>query len=422
MHRPGNNSMKGTRVVVTGMGIITPLGSDLKQYWQALLAGQCGIERISRFDVSDYPTKIAAEVKDFDVTKYLDKKEARRMDLSEQYAVSAAQNAIDDSGLDLSGIDLDRAGVVVGSGIGGISTFEKQHEVLMTSGPGRVSPFFIPMMIIDMCAGMVSLRFGFRGPNYGTVSACASSAHAIADAFRIIQRGDADIMLTGGAESTITPSSLAGFCSARALSERNDEPQRSSRPFDKDRDGFVMGEGSAMLVLESLEYAQARGAQIYAEIIGVGMTCDAYHITAPLPDGAGARKAMAIAIKDAGLVPDDIEYINSHGTATNLGDIAETKAIKAVFGDRAYKIPINSTKSMVGHLLGTAGAAELITSIQSLLAEKLHPTINLDSPDPECDLDYVPNQARDAKFDIFISNSFGFGGHNVSIVGRRFHG
>ncbi len=414
--------MKVTRAVVTGMGIITPLGCDLQQYWQALLAGQCGIEKITRFDVSDYPTKIAAEVKDFDVAKYLDKKEARRMDLSEQYAVAAAQNAVDDSGLDLNKIDLDRVGVVVGSGIGGISTFEKQHEILLTSGPGRVSPFFIPMMIIDMCAGMVSLRFGFRGPNYGTVSACASSAHAIADAFRIIQRGEADIMLTGGAESTITPSSLAGFCSARALSERNDEPHKSSRPFDKDRDGFVMGEGSAMIVLESLEHAQARGARIYAEIIGTGMTCDAYHITAPLPDGAGARKAMTIAIKDAGLKPDDIGYINSHGTATNLGDIAETKAIKAVFGDRANKVPVNSTKSMVGHLLGTAGSAELITSILSLLSGKLHPTINLENPDPECDLDYVPCHARDAKFDVFISNSFGFGGHNVTIVGRRFNG
>ncbi|SYZ72389.1 3-oxoacyl-(acyl-carrier-protein) synthase II [Candidatus Zixiibacteriota bacterium] len=414
--------MKGIRAVITGMGIVTPLGCDLRQYWESLLAGRCGIEKITRFDVSDYPTKIAAEVKDFDAGKYLDKKEARRMDLSQQYAVAASQNAIDEAGLDLTKIDLDRAGVVIGSGIGGISTFEKQHETLLSSGPGRVSPFFIPMMIIDMCAGMVSLRFGFRGPNYGTVSACASSAHAIADSFRIIQRGEADIMLTGGSESTITPSSLAGFCSARALSERNDAPQKASRPFDKDRDGFVMGEGSAMLVIESLEHARARGAHIHAEIIGAGLTCDAHHITAPLPDGAGARKAMAIAIKDAGLTPDDIGYINSHGTATSLGDIAETKAIKAVFGERAYKIPVNSTKSMIGHLLGTAGAAELITSVLSLKSGKVHPTINLDNPDPECDLDYVPHKAREAKFDAFISNSFGFGGHNVSLVARRFDG
>jgi 3-oxoacyl-[acyl-carrier-protein] synthase II len=278
------------------------------------------------------------------------------------------------------------------------------------------------MMIIDMCAGMVSMRFGFRGPNYATVSACASSAHAIADAFRAIQRGEADIMLAGGAEATITPTSLAGFCSARALSTRNDDPQRASRPFDKDRDGFVMGEGSGMLVLESLDSALARGARIHAEIVGVGMTCDAYHITAPQPEGIGARLAMSHAIKDAGIKPEDIGYINSHGTATNLGDIAETRAIKAVFGDYAYKIPVNSTKSMVGHLLGAAGAVELITSVKTIETGKLHPTINLDMPDPECDLDYVPNTARDAHIDVFLSNSFGFGGHNVSIAGRRFDG
>ncbi|MCX6827411.1 MAG: beta-ketoacyl-ACP synthase II [candidate division Zixibacteria bacterium] len=414
--------MKKVRTVVTGMGVVTPIGCNLDDFWQGLLAGQCGIGKVTRFDVTEYPTKIGAEVKGFDETKFFDKKEVRRMDLSEQYALAASQIAVDDSGLDLSKIDLDRAGVVIGSGIGGISTFEKQHQSLLDSGPGRVSPFFIPMMIIDMCAGMVAIRFGFRGPNYATVSACASSSHAIADAFRIIQRGEADIMIAGGAESTITPSSMAGFCSARALSTRNDEPEKSSRPFDRDRDGFVMGEGSGIIILESLESALTRGAKIYAEIIGVGMTCDAHHITAPLPDGDGARRAMLRALQDAELKPEEVGYINSHGTATILGDIAETKAIKAVFGDYAYKIPVNSTKSLIGHLLGAAGAVEFIASIKSLQSGKLHPTINLDNPDPECDLDYVPNKARDFQFDLFLSNSFGFGGHNICIAGRRYNG
>jgi 3-oxoacyl-[acyl-carrier-protein] synthase II len=404
------------------MGVVTPLGCTLEGYWQALLAGKCGIGKISRFDVTAYPTQIAAEVKDFDESKYLDKKEARRMDLSEQYALAASQMAIDDAGLEVSKIDLDRAGVVIGSGIGGITTFEKQFQTLLESGPGRVSPFFIPMMIIDMCAGMVAIRYGFRGPNYATVSACASSSNAIIDAFRIIQRGEADIMITGGSEATITPSSLAGFCSARALSTRNDAPEKSSRPFDKDRDGFVMGEGSAIVVLESLESAQKRGARIYGEIVGASVTCDAYHITAPEPEGKGARLAMSNAVRDAGIEPKDIGYINSHGTATMLGDVAETNAIKAVFREVAYKIPVNSTKSMVGHLLGSAGAVEVIASMKSLETQKLHPTINLENPDPECDLDYVPNIAREHKFEYFLSNSFGFGGHNASIVGRRYNG
>jgi len=414
--------MNTVRTVVTGMGIVSPLGSNLEKYWQALLSGESGVELLTRFDTDGIASKIAAEVKDFDPLDFVVKKEARRMDLSEQYAIGASQHAIDDSGLDVSGIDPCRAGVIIGSGIGGISTFEKQHQALLESGPGRVSPFFIPMMIIDMCAGMVAMRFGFRGPNYGTVSACASSSHAVLNAYRAIQHGDADIMITGGAEATVTPTSYAGFCSARALSTRNDEPHRASRPFDKDRDGFVIGEGAAMLILESLESAQKRGAKIYAEIIGGGMTCDAHHITAPRPDGDGARMAMLNALKDGGMTPDDVEYINSHGTATMLGDPAETKAIKAIFGERAYKIPINSTKSMIGHLLGAAGAIELITAILSLEAGKLHPTVNLDNPDPECDLDYVPHTARDHSFNVFLSNSFGFGGHNVSLLGRRFDG
>ena len=414
--------MDRARTVVTGMGTVTPLGSTLNEYWQALLKGECGIDTVTRFDVTDYPSKIAAEVSGFDPANFLDKKEIRRMDLSEQYALAASQMAVDDSGLDLKGIDPFRAGVIIASGIGGIGTFENQHEVLLKSGPGRVSPFFIPMMIIDMCAGLVAMRFGFRGANYATVSACSSSSHAILDAFKIIQRGDADVMIAGGTEATITPTALAGFCSARALSTRNDEPKKSSRPFDKDRDGFVMGEGSGILILESLESAKARGARIYAEIIGSGMTCDAYHMTAPIPDGSGAKMAMVHAIKDAGLKPEDVEYINSHGTATGLGDPAETKAIKAVFGEGAYKVPVNSTKSMVGHLLGAGGAVELIASIMSMQEGILHPTINLDNPDPECDLDYVPHKARELKFDTFLSNSFGFGGHNVTIAGRRFNG
>ena len=325
------------RTVVTGMGVVTPIGNSVEEYWSALLAGKSGVATVTRFKVDDYPTKIAGEIKNFDASQYIDKKELRRMDLAEQYALVASEMAVKDSGLDRNGIDLDRCGVVIGSGIGGISTFEQQHSTLVNSGPGRVSPFFIPMMIIDMCAGLVSIRFGFRGPNYATVSACASSAHAILDSFRIIQRGEADVMITGGAEATITETSMAGFCQARAMSIRNDDPEKASRPFDKGRDGFVMGEGSAILILESYEHAVKRGARIYAEILGGGMTADAYHITAPHPEGIGARRAMSLAISDAGLTPENISYINTHGTATGLGDVAETKAIKAVLGDHAYK-------------------------------------------------------------------------------------
>ena len=412
--------MKGIRTVVTGMGVVTPLGSDLEKFWQSLLEGKSGIGLVTRFDTTEYSSRIAAEVREFDADRFFDRKELRRLDLVEQYAIAASQMAVDDSGLNPESVDPYRVGVVIASGIGGIATFEKQHQTLLSNGPGRVSPFFIPMMIIDMCAGLVAIRFNFKGPNYAVVSACSSSSHALLDAFKIIQRGDADIMIAGGAESTITPTSLAGFCSARALSTRNDEPEKSSRPFDKDRDGFVMGEGAGIVVLESLESARARGAKIYAEVIGAGMTCDAHHMTAPIPDGSGAMMAMSTALKDAGIKPEDVGYINSHGTATLLGDPAETKAIKTVFGDHAARIPINSTKSMVGHLLGAAGAIEFITSILSLRAGLVHPTINLDNPDPECDLDYVPHRSREVTFDTFISNSFGFGGHNVTLVGQRF--
>ena len=411
------------RTVITGMGVITPLGHTTDDLWQNLLAGNSGVDTVTRFDVSEYPTKIAAEVKDFDPSVYLDKKELRRIDLAEQYAIYASEQALRHAELDPKAVDPDRCGVVIGSGIGGISTFENQHKNLVTSGPGRVSPFFIPMMIIDMCAGLVSMRFGFRGPNYGTVSACASSAHAIIDAFRIIQRGEADVMVTGGAEATITPTSMAGFCQAKAMSTRNDEPSKASRPFDKGRDGFVMGEGSGILILESYEHAKARGATIYGEILGAGMTGDAYHMTAPHPEGLGARNAMRIAIKDAGLEPSQIDYVNTHGTATGLGDIAETKAIKAVLGDHAMNVPCNSTKSMTGHLLGSAGAVEAITTTLSIQHNKVHPTINLTDPDPDCDLDYVAGtEPRDVTINYALSNSFGFGGHNVTLVIGRADG
>jgi 3-oxoacyl-[acyl-carrier-protein] synthase II len=411
--------MKG-RVVVTGMGVVSPIGNSVEELWSNLKDGISGIGRVTKFDVSEFSTKIVAEVKDFDPSKYIDKKEARRMDLSEQYALVCAQQAFDDAKLGSDSLDLEKAGVVVGSGIGGIGTFEKQHAILLQQGPNRVSPFFIPMMIIDMSAGLISMRFNFKGPNYATVSACASGAHAIADAFRIIQRGEAEVMITGGSEATVTPASLAGFCSARALSTRNEEPQKASRPFDKQRDGFVMGEGAGLMVLESLEHAQKRRAKIYAEIIGVGMSADAYHITAPAPGGEGAIRSMRLALKDANISPGSVDYINSHGTSTDLGDVTECQAVKTVFGEHAYKIPVNSTKSMIGHLLGAAGAVELIAAIKSMEEGILHPTINHEFPDPECDLDFVPNQKRSASIKTAISNSFGFGGHNITIAVKKF--
>lgn len=404
------------RVVVTGMGGVTPLGNNVEDTWQALLAGKSGAGPVTRFDVSEYTTKIAAEIKDLDASKFIDKKDLRRMDLANQYAIIASDEAIRQSKLDLDNIDLDLCGVVIGSGIGGISTFEQQHARLLKGGPSKVSPFFIPMMITDMCAGLVSIRFNFRGPNYATVSACASSAHAISDAFNIIQRGQADVMIAGGAEATITPVSMAGFCQARAMSTRNDDPAAASRPFDKERDGFVMGEGAGILILESYEHAEARGASMFAEILGSGMTGDAHHITAPHPEGHGARRAMEAALKDAQLTPEQIDYVNTHGTATGLGDIAETKAIKDVLGKRAYEIPCNSTKSMSGHLLGSAGAIEAIATIRSIQEGVVHPTINLDYPDPDCDLDYVPQKKREVSIDCALSNSFGFGGHNVTLA------
>ena len=410
------SSRPRNRVVVTGMGAITPIGIGVPAYWDALLAGKSGAATITAFDASPYPTQIACEVKNFDPNSVADKKEARRLDRALLFALGAADEAVKQSALDLTAINLDRCGVVIGSGIGGIDTFEKQHQILLNQGPGRVSPFLIPMMIIDMSSGLVSMRYGFKGPNYATVSACATAGHAISDAMHLIERGDADVMITGGAEATITPVALAGFCSARAMSSRNDEPERASRPFDIDRDGFVMGEGAGVVVLESLEHARKRGAKVLAEVLGTGMSGDAYHLTAPSPHGEGAARAMAAALHDADIKADQIDYVNTHGTATDLGDICETEAIRAVLGEHANDVICNSTKSMIGHLLGAAGGVELIACIKSIETGIVHPTINLDNQDPKCDLNYAANTTVNRKVKTAVSNSFGFGGHNVSLV------
>ena len=412
--------MELKRCVITGIGPISPLGSGKNIYWEALKNGVSGVRNVTRFDASPYPSQVAAEVPEFEPSDFMDKKVARRSDLVQQYSVAATRLAIEDAALNLERINMDRAGVVYGSGVGGISTFENQIDVLLHKGPGRVSPFFIPMMIADMTAGLIALTFGFKGPNYSTLSACASSTNALADAFHLIQLGDADLVVAGGAEAAVTPASFAGFCAAKAISTRNDAPQKASRPFDKDRDGFVIGEGACTLILESLEHAEKRGAHIYAEIIGAGFSCDAFHITAPSPGGEGAARAMRSAIQNAGLSPGQIDYINTHGTSTDLGDIAETEAIKTVFGERAYKIPANSTKSMIGHLLGGAGAMETAAVCLSIEDNFIHPTINLESPDEKCDLDYVALKGREFKITNAITNSFGFGGHNASLALRRF--
>jgi 3-oxoacyl-[acyl-carrier-protein] synthase II len=412
--------MEPKRCVITGLGIVSPLGTGEEKFWNGLKSGKSGIRRVTRFEIEDYTSKVAGEVPDFEITDYMEKKEARRTDLVQQYSIGSADLALKDAALDLEKEDPDRIGCIYASGIGGIITFEDQIRTLIKKGPRRVSPFFIPMMIPDMTSGMIALKYNLKGPNYATVSACASSSNSIAASFHTIERGDADVVVSGGAEAAISPASFAGFCSAKALSTRNDEPERASRPFDKDRDGFVIAEGSCTVVLESLEHAQNRKAKIYAEVIGAGLSCDAHHITAPSPGGEGAARAMKAAIRSAGLQPEDINYINTHGTSTGLGDIAETLAIKTVFGDRAGKIPANSTKSMVGHLLGGAGAIEVAAVCLQMKNNYLHPTVNLDNPDPECDLDYVANEGRDYNIDIAVSNSFGFGGHNVSLVLKRF--
>jgi 3-oxoacyl-[acyl-carrier-protein] synthase II len=409
------------RVVVTGLGAITPVGNDVATTWSALLAGQSGTAPISKFDAGSFPVRFAAEVKGFDPSQYMDRKEARRFDPYTQYAVAAAVQAMADAGLgDGAGYVPDRTGVIVGSGIGGLKTFEEQHDQYRERGQRSISPFFIPMFIADIAAGIVSMRFNARGPNYATVSACASSAHAVGDAFRAIQYGDADVMLAGGAEATVTPMAIGGFANMKALSERNDEPERASRPFDATRDGFVMGEGAAVVILEDLDHARSRGAPIYGEIAGYGMTGDAYHLTAPAPDGEGAQRAMRRAVEDAGLALTDIDYINAHGTSTPANDVNETKAIKAVFGDHAYSLSVSSTKSATGHMLGAAGAVEFLVTMLAVRDGMVPPTINYATPDPECDLDYTPNTARNRQVRAALSNSFGFGGHNVALAVRRF--
>lgn len=407
------------RVVVTGMGVVTSLGSDLPTFWNNLLNGKSGISSIEAFDTSDYTTKIAAEIKDFDPSVYIDKKESRKMDRFVQFGVAASKLAVEDAKLVIGeNADPERVGVIVGSGIGGLGTWEDQHTILMEKGPRRVSPFFIPMMIANMASGQISITTGAKGPNSAAVSACATGTHSIGDSFKMIQRGDADVMICGGAEATIRPIGMAGFCSMRAMSTRNDEPEKASRPFDVDRDGFVMGEGSGVMILESLEHAQARGAHIYAEIIGYGMSGDAYHMTEPDPEGAA--RSMNKALKDAGVEPNSIDYINAHGTSTPVGDKSETLAVKKVFGDHAYKLAVSSTKSMTGHLLGAAGGVEAVVLALTLQNGIIPPTANLDNQDPELDLDFVPNVPREAKVQVALSNSFGFGGHNATIVMRKY--
>ncbi len=410
------------RVVVTGMGVVSPVGLTIEEFWKNLLDGKSGVGYITKFDTTNFATKFAAEVKNFDPVNYIDRKLAQRMDIFTQFAMAATEMAIQDAGLNSdSKIDKERVAVVYTSGIGGMWTYHTQHELFFKTGsPRHISPFTVPMMIIDIAAGYISIRYGYKGPNYATVSACASSANAITDAVMLIERGLADVVITGGTESAICPMGIGSFNAMRALSTRNDAPEKASRPFDADRDGFVMGEGSGTLILESLEHALNRGAKIYAEVAGFGLTADAYHITAPAPNGEGAARSMSMALKDAGLLPEDIDYINAHGTSTKENDKNETQAIKTVFGEHAYKLAVNSTKSMIGHLLGAAGAVEAIATILSITTGKIHPTINYENPDPECDLFYVPNKAIDREVKAAISNSFGFGGHNVSIVFKKF--
>jgi 3-oxoacyl-[acyl-carrier-protein] synthase II len=414
----GNEILK-RRVVVTGLGLITPLGIGVEKTWSALCAGKSGVRRITKFDPSHHACQIAGEVTDFNPADYIEKKEIKKMDTFIHFAVGASQMAVDDSGLKVTEENADRVGVYIGSGIGGLPAIEAYHKVLLDKGPDRVSPFFIPMVIINLASGQVSIRIGARGPNSCAVTACATGNHCIGDAFRIIQHGEADAMVAGGTEAAITPLCVAGFASAKALSTRNDDPERASRPFDKERDGFVLGEGAGVLVLEELESARRRGARIYAEILGYGMSADAHHITAPPEDGAGAVRCMRLALKDAGLTPDAIGYVNAHATST-MADRIETNAIKQVFGEHARGLAVSSTKSMTGHLLGAAGGVEAIFSILAIQRGVLPPTINQDVPDPECDLDCVPNRARPAEVHTVLSNSFGFGGVNACLIFSRY--
>lgn len=408
------------RVVVTGLGLVSPLGIGVEPTWEAMKAGRPGIRKITRFDASAFPTQIAGEVEGFDPEKYIEPKEVKKMDRFIHLAVAAARMAVDDSGLGIGPSNAGRVGVIVGSGIGGLPAIEHYHKVCLERGPRRITPFFIPMLIINLAAGHISMMFGAKGPNSAPATACASGSHAIGDAYKVIQRGDADAMISGGAESVITPLGIGGFNAMKALSTRNDEPHRASRPFDRDRDGFVMGEGSGIVVLEELEAARARGARIHAEVIGYGMTADAYHMTAPAPEGEGAARCMKMTLDDAGVPPGAVDYVNAHGTSTKYGDELESMAIKKVFGDHAYRLCVSSTKSMTGHLLGAAGGVEAVVAVLAMRDGVVPPTINLENPDPECDLDYVPNEARGKDVRCALSNSFGFGGTNACLLFRRF--
>lgn len=410
------------RVVVTGLGAITPLGNTVAEYWQGLIQGRSGIAPITLFDASRHACRIAGEVKGFDPSDYLERKDAKRMDRFAQFAVCASTQAIANAKFTINNLNAAHVGVIIGSGIGGIKVMEDQQEVYLTRGPDRCSPFMIPMMIANMAAGLTAIHTGAKGPNSCTVTACAAGSNAVGEAFRLIQNGYAQAMICGGAEAAITPLSMAGFAAARALSTRNAEPTRASRPFDRDRDGFVMGEGAGILILEELEHALQRGANIYAEIVGYSLTCDAYHITAPTPEAEGASRAMELALKDAGLFPNQVSYINAHGTSTSANDVTETIAIKKALGNHAFQVAISSTKSMTGHLLGGSGGIEAVATAMAVAKDEIPPTINLDYPDIACDLDYVPQHSRTQRVEVALSNSFGFGGHNVTLTFKKFEG
>jgi 3-oxoacyl-[acyl-carrier-protein] synthase II len=417
------NHLTDRRVVVTGLGIVTPLGHDLETFWKNLTSGQCGIDRITAFDAAAFDTKIAGEVRNFDpAPAFPSPKDVRRTDRYSQFGVHAAWSALKDSGADLDKLDRDEIGVIIGSGIGGLETTSAQIKILHERGPGRLSPFMIPMLISNMASGLFSMYQNLRGPNFATCSACATANHAIGEAWRTIKMGEAKMMFAGGAEAAIVPIGIGGFCAMKAMSTRNDDPKHSSRPFDKNRDGFVMGEGAGVIVLEELEHAKKRGAKIYCELAGYGNTADAYHLTAPSPNGEGASRCMKMALRSGGLNLEDISYINAHGTSTPQGDVCETQAIKTVFGERAKKIAVSSTKGATGHMLGAAGAVEMTVCALAIKHGVVPPTINLQNPDPECDLDYVPNTARELKVNAIINNSFGFGGHNASIAAKKFVG
>ncbi|WP_088242513.1 beta-ketoacyl-ACP synthase II [Calothrix rhizosoleniae] len=412
--------LKRKRVVVTGVGAITPIGNTPTEYWEGLINGRNGIGEITRFDASNHACRIAGEVKNFDPHDYMDRKQAKRMDRFSQFGVSAAKQAVADAQLVINDLNAEQVGVMIGSGVGGIKVLEDQQTIYLNRGADRCSPFMIPMMIANMAAGLTAIHTGAKGPNSCPVTACASGSNAIGDAFRLIQGGYAQAMICGGCEAAITPLSVAGFAAARALSFRNDDPSHACRPFDKERDGFIMGEGSGILILEVLEYALSRGARIYGEIVGYAMTCDAYHITSPVPGGEGAARAMSLALKDGGISPEQVSYINAHGTSTPANDATETSAIKKVLGEHAYKIAVSSTKSMTGHLLGGSGGIEGVATILAIANDQIPPTINLQNPDPECDLDYVPSTSRSQKIDVALSNSFGFGGHNVTLAFKKY--